>query len=757
MALFRKTDTATASQHALFTYVACNWGHHAYLAPQASTAVMAFLSRTGNVETAGNATYETHWSFFVHSQGQRWYSQVYSSKSLHLAAYFGLEAAVETTLEKTYDVDVRDSYGTTPLIFAVMARHDHVVRLLLAHNASVDARNNNNVTALVVVAHGGHAVVLTTLLENHAAVDGLQEDGARQPLLWAVRRGHVGTLKALLASGANVFTKSTGKTALHEAATRGNCAAAKLLLDANADVDARNTMNETPLHLAAEAGREETVSLLLESGASSHCIAGFELSTALHYAADGGHVAVGRLLLESGAEMYIRSSEGRPLLHTAAKPGHMTFVELLLSQKVDVNEPDCGSGTALLRAIAAIIDPLEMVKRLLDAGTEVNLPDNSGRTPLHEAVLKRDDNTLKHLLVSGAYLESRDESGRTPLFSAPQRSDCLILDHLIQAGSDLGVLDNLGQSVLFAASQYSSSAALETLLTQGMDLHVQDTLGNNLLTVISWNEGRNSDEKLDFARFLITKGLDVNHRNNAGETALLLSTRSNAHDAVKTLLDNCAGVRFQDIYGNSVLHVAVLATSHEWRESPIVELLIQHGAAINLQNDEGDTPLMLACDCDGEHIPETLLRHDAETNLVDAYGRSALIRATKSRSIHLVQLLLCHGAYVQHQDVLGRSALFFAFEYPVPAIADILLDPGISLNEQDAFGDTALSLAKKLIKVFLRQHPGFYYEGYAVKDAEGEAGCDGVPDVSNDPGSVDEEDSPLGYLPEWSSDWIEQM
>ncbi len=57
------------------------------------------------------------------------------------------------------------------------------------------------------------------------------------------------------------------RTALHLAAERKAVNAVKLLLDASADVDARDSVGATPLHLAVLAKSAETAELLLEYGA----------------------------------------------------------------------------------------------------------------------------------------------------------------------------------------------------------------------------------------------------------------------------------------------------------------------------------------------------------------------------------------------------------------------------------------------------------------------------------------------------------
>ncbi|KAL1508192.1 hypothetical protein AB1Y20_004312 [Prymnesium parvum] len=93
------------------------------------------------------------------------------------------------------------------------------------------------------------------------------------------------------------------------------------------------------LHLAAAAGNEEALELLLKAGCSVHAVA-VNGSTPLHWAAGGGHAEVIRALLRAGADTRARSStwrstvrgdnSGQTAAHWAAASGHTSVLELLL-------------------------------------------------------------------------------------------------------------------------------------------------------------------------------------------------------------------------------------------------------------------------------------------------------------------------------------------------------------------------------------------------------------------------------------------
>jgi uncharacterized protein len=91
------------------------------------------------------------------------------------------------------------------------------------------------------------------------------EDAA---LIAAARTGHSGTVRDMIASGANVNVRDEhGNTALIEAARNGHDNVVRTLVGSGADVKMKNDDGKTALMLAALGGHEETAQVLRQSGA----------------------------------------------------------------------------------------------------------------------------------------------------------------------------------------------------------------------------------------------------------------------------------------------------------------------------------------------------------------------------------------------------------------------------------------------------------------------------------------------------------
>ena len=148
-----------------------------------------------------------------------------------------------------------------------------------------------------------------------------------------------------------------GRTVLHIACKRGSATEnVAFLLSQNAEVDAEDILDRTPLSWAAENGHEAVVKQLLKTGADIESKVSQYSQTPLSLAAENGHEAVVKQLLEAGADIESKDSPYRRTpLSLAAKNGHEAIVKLLqhkatISQHFAPPGRDTVSGDLLYRA-----------------------------------------------------------------------------------------------------------------------------------------------------------------------------------------------------------------------------------------------------------------------------------------------------------------------------------------------------------------------------------------------------------------------
>ena len=205
-----------------------------------------------------------------------------------------------------------------------------------------------------------------------------------------------------------------GKSSIHDAAWDGNIEAVKQHLADGADVNAKDR-GWTPLLKAAWHGHKEIAELLIAEGADVNA-KGWKGLTPLHDAASNkSHKETVELLLAKGADVNAKDVEGFTPLDKAALWDHKEIADLLVKHGGK-------SGAADSIHVAAAVGNIEAVKQHLAAGEDVNVKDEFGYTPLHNAAWIGHKEIAELLIAKGADVNAmnlsppgREIGGMTPL------------------------------------------------------------------------------------------------------------------------------------------------------------------------------------------------------------------------------------------------------------------------------------------------------------------------------------------------------
>jgi ankyrin repeat protein len=230
---------------------------------------------------------------------------------------------------------------------------------------------------------------LQRLLDAGRSPDGLS-DLRETPLELSLRLGEEGFAERLLHHGANpnLGSRATETLPLQQAIQAGQPTLVRLLLAHGATVQTRiphalrmpmNHLDDTLLHVAAQGGRLDIVTLLVDAGARMDATNRAGL-TPMEHAIAGDHVEVTAFFLNAGADLEHRGRIGTTPLHLAALEGSVQTVGLLLQRGARVNTRTRNGSTPLHAAVAR--GHADIARLLVAHGADVHAAGQRGESPL---------------------------------------------------------------------------------------------------------------------------------------------------------------------------------------------------------------------------------------------------------------------------------------------------------------------------------------------------------------------------------------
>ena len=451
-------------------------------------------------------------------------------------------------------------------------------------------------------------VLVATLL----AVAGVSAAPPDVPLIEAVKAGDREAARRLLNAGEDPNARlPDGTTALHWAAYRDDIDAVEMLVAAAAAVGAANRYGATPLSLAADAGYGAVVERLLAAGADANtALPGGE--TTLMSAARTGNLQSVAALVAAGADVNAaEETRGQTALMWAAGEGHAGVIRVLLEAGADLHarshgpesaEAAAGSGTYTRRVrrmdeftpflFAIRAGRTEAVQALLDGGADVNETAPDGTSALVIAAANAHWELAAFLLEKGADPNAAEQGW--PALHQVIRTRNLNIGFFPHP-EPTGTVSSLEFAALLIEHGADVNARIVEPIVDGFRGFWTQEGATPMLVA-----AKGADAAM--MRLLADHGADSSLANERGTTPIMAAsgvemfnpnedsgTNPEALEALEVALDLGGDVNAPNNDGDTPLHGAA------WRgANDIILRLVEEGAELHVENERGFTPLQIA-------------------------------------------------------------------------------------------------------------------------------------------------------------------
>jgi len=504
--------------------------------------------------------------------------------------------------------------------------------------------------------------------------------------------------------GMSINTPHGGKgypTALMKAVQLQDMKMIKFCLKRGASINRRNPDGRTTLIQAVQTGNGNIVSYLIRLGAGVN-LTDNDGNTALSIASEKNDIVLVKLLLKKRA----RKGKNRALIKAAGLPAP-EIVKLLLKYGANPGARITGFTTPLIAAVTT--GDIKTVNILLHKKksliNQVAKNQNSGLTPLGQAVSIGDLKMTKHLIKWGARIHYRNTAGESLVFNAIKKNRPYTAVYILDRGVSPVRANKSGKRPLELICNNvneGDAAIVKALLRKGANANRKGRYDITPLMMAA------SNGHLEIVKALFKGGARLNDINKGGDSALWYAARKGHTEVKKYLIAKGAKpvtVALRARPGSKkkmVADVETMINAVQNNNISVINQVLDRGTSVTASDWRGRTSLEVAANSASADTVIFLLRKGAGS---DKKSLNKAFVCSAGRDIRMVRELLAEGADLNY---LEGMALFNSVSYGCRDITGFLLNKKIinSMTEKGtgkALGSAAYSLNYSLLKQMLNK------------------------------------------------------
>jgi ankyrin repeat protein len=552
----------------------------------------------------------------------------------------------------------------TPFYAACFYGYKEIVKSLIAKGANIETPAKNGWSPIYAASKNGHTEVVKSL------IDAVAPKG-EEPLIEA-KRNFVN------------FKNKNNMTPLNLATYHGFTDIVRLLLDAGADVNMGDKLGARPLHVCVQNNHSEIMDMLLAVPNINISVQTEAGITAIYVAAFNGNDVLLKNMINKVKEQekspYTLEKEQEKLSYTLdyfdeefnkirnqpdlarklerlnesynkykneKKPNHIEAVNL---------SGDKGLAPLI---VAAYNGKLECVELLCENGADIDAVENNKVTALYAAAQNGHFTVVESLANKRASINHKISNQNTPLHSSAIENRVDVAKFLLPRlkKEDINTLNSDHATPLYMASEKGNSEIVQLLFEHKADYSIPNVHGVTSINIAAQNGDDKTVQLHIDAMIQDNKTEIINVASTKGTTPLFIAAQNGHTEIVKKILSvKVDGVRVVDTNFATLEGETALFTASFFGHPIITQLLIDHDALIDKQDNDGRTALWWTVKNNKADIIEILIKASANLNISDREENTALHKACELGHIPVAISLIKNGAKQDLTNSAGQTA-----------------------------------------------------------------------------------------------------